>query len=70
MIELLAFIAPRLPELVIIAIVFLVVVATPVAFMICFLVIYLVQNSKERRQFRTEVERLTEEVNRLKQERR
>ena len=68
MIELLAFIAPGLLELVIIAIVFLVVVAIPVAFII-FLVIYLVQNNKERRQFRTEVERLTEEVNRLKQER-
>jgi uncharacterized membrane protein len=68
MIELLASIAPGLPELVIIAIVFLVVVAIPVAFII-FLVIYLVQNNKERRQLRTEVERLTEEVNRLKQER-
>ncbi len=61
MIELLAFIGG--PELVIIAVV---VVAIPVA----FLVIYLVKNNKERRQFRTEVERLTEEVNRLKQERR
>jgi low affinity Fe/Cu permease len=68
MIELLAFIGG--PKLVIIAIVFLVVVATPVAVMICFLVIYLVKNNKERRQFRTEVERLTEEVNKLKQERR
>ena len=62
--------AAPLPGLIIIAIVFLVVVAIPVTFMICFMVIYLVKNNKERRQFRTEVERLTEEVNRLKQERR
>ncbi len=57
-------------NLIIIAIAFLVVVVTPVAVMICFLVIYLVKNNKERRQLRTEVERLTEEVNKLKQERR
>ena len=65
--EILAFWAPSPLELIIVAIVFLVVLAIPVA-LIIFLVIYLGQNNKERRRLRLEVDRLTEEVDKLKQE--
>ena len=63
--EILGFWAPGPCELVVIFIVFFVVFLIPVG-LIVFLVIYLVQNSKERRRLRMEVEKLTEEVGKLK----
>jgi hypothetical protein len=65
--EILAFWTPGPLELIIVAIVFLVVLVIPVA-LIIFLVIYLGQNNKERRRLRLEVDRLTEQVNKLKQQ--
>lgn len=66
--DILGFWCPGPLELVVICIVFFVVFMIPVG-LIILLVIYLVQNSKERRTLRMEVEKLTEEVGKLKQER-
>jgi len=47
---------------------FFLVLVIPVALVI-FIVVYLVQNNKEKRKLRMEVEKLTEEVNKLKKKR-
>ena len=64
--EILAFLAPGPWELIIICIVFFVVFLIPVA-LIIFLVVYLAQSNKEKRRLRMEVEKLTEEVRKLKE---
>ena len=64
--EILAMLAPGPWELIIICIVFFVVFLIPVA-LIIFLVVYLAQSNKEKRGLRMEVEKLTEEVRKLKE---
>ncbi|MFB0525370.1 MAG: hypothetical protein ACETVZ_07490 [Phycisphaerae bacterium] len=66
--EILAFWTPGPIELIIIAIVFFVVFMIPAA-LIIFIVIYLGHSSKQSRRLSSEVEKLTEEVNKLKQQR-
>ncbi len=64
----LAFWTPGPLELIVIFVIFFVVFVIPAALVI-LLVVYLVRNNKEKLRLRMEVKKLTEEVNKLKQER-
>jgi len=65
--EILAFWTPRPIELIVILVIFSVVFVIPTTLVVLF-IIYLVKNNKERLRLRVEVEKLTEEINKLKQE--
>ena len=66
--EILAFWAPGPLELIFIFVLSLVVFVIPAALIVLF-IIYLVKNNKEKLRLRMDVEKLTEEVSKLKQER-
>ncbi len=66
--EILAFWTPGPLELIFIFVLSFVVFVIPAALIILF-VIYVIRNNKERQKLRMEVEKLTEEVSKLKQER-
>jgi len=65
--DILAFWTPGPLELIIICFISFVIFVIPVALVI-FIVVYLVQNNKEKQKLRMEVEKLAEEVNELKKE--
>jgi len=65
--EILAFWTPGPIELIVILVIFSVVFVIPTTLVVLF-IIYLVKNNKERLRLRVEVEKLTEEINKLKQE--
>jgi hypothetical protein len=65
--EILAFWTPGPIELIVILVIFSVVFVIPTTLVVLF-IIYLVKNNKERLRLRMEVEKLTEEINKLKQE--
>ena len=65
--EILAFWTPGPLELIVIFVLFFVVFVIP-AVLVVLLIIYLVKNNKEKLRLRMEVEKLTEEINKLKQE--
>ena len=65
----LAYWAPGPYELIVIFAIFFIIFVIPAAVLIILFVIYVIQNNKERRRFRTQVEKLTEEVSKLKQQR-
>ncbi len=66
--EILAFWTPGPLELIFIFVLSCVVFVIPAA-LIVLLIIYLVKNNKEKQRLRMEVEKLTAEVSKLKQER-
>ena len=65
--DILAFWTPGPLELIFIFVLSCVVFVIPAALIVLF-IIYLVKNNKERLRLRMEVEKLTEEINKLKQE--
>jgi len=65
--EILAFWTPGPIELIVILVIFSVVFVITTTLVVLF-IIYLVKNNKERLRLRMEVEKLTEEINKLKQE--
>ena len=65
--EILAFWTPGPLELIVIFVLSCVVFVIPAA-LIVLLIIYLVKNNKEKLRLRMEMEKLTEEINKLKQE--
>ena len=67
--EILAFWTPGRLELIVIFVLSFVVFVIPAAALIILFVIYVIRNNKERQKLRMEVEKLTEEVSKLKQER-
>ena len=54
-------------ELIVIFVVFFIIFVIPAAALIILFVIYVTQKNKEKQKLRLEVEKLTEEVNKLKQ---
>ena len=62
--EILAFWTPGALELIIICFISFVVFVIPVALVI-FIVVYLVQNNKEKQKLRMEVEKLAEDINHI-----
>jgi len=66
--EILAFWTPGPLELIVIFVLSFVVFVIPAALFV-LLIIYLVKNNKEKLRLRMEVEKLTEEITKLKQER-
>ena len=63
----LAFVAPGPIELIIIFAVFFIIFVIAAVVLITLFVIYVIQKNKEKQKLRMEVEKLIEEVNKLKQ---
>ncbi len=66
--EILAYWCPGPFELIILFVIFFVVFVIPVVFLVILFILYLVKTNKEKMRLHMEVEKLTEEISKLKRE--